>query len=51
MRTLPECDEPPEEYYEELHRQRIHSKLMRLPPGHPDAGDLLDALEENIQEK
>lgn len=41
--------------YEELlrlaqHEQRLHRKLMRLEPGHPDEGALLDALEENKDE-
>lgn len=39
--------DPPDEYYEEMHRRRLHRRLMSLPPGHPDEGDLLDALEES----
>lgn len=42
--------DPPDEYYEEMHRRRLHRRLMSLPPGHPDEGDLLDALEENDNE-
>ena len=39
-------DIPPDEYYEEMYKRRLHRKLMQLPPGHPDAGDIKDALEE-----
>jgi putative component of toxin-antitoxin plasmid stabilization module len=35
-----------DEAYEERHRRQLHRRLMRLEPGHPDAGDLEDALEE-----
>jgi hypothetical protein len=28
--------DPPDEYYEEQHRRRVHGRLMSLPPGHPD---------------
>jgi hypothetical protein len=35
-----------DELFEQRHRQRMHNRLMRLPPGHPDAGDLEDALED-----
>ena len=35
-----------DEYHEDRHRKQLHGRLMRLEPGHPDAGDLEDALDE-----
>lgn len=35
-----------DEAFEERHRRQLHGRLMRLEPGHPDAGDLEDALQE-----
>jgi hypothetical protein len=35
-----------DEYHEDQHRRQLHGRLMQLPPGHPDAGDLEDALED-----
>lgn len=32
--------------FEQRHRKQLHNRLMHLPLGHPDAGDLEDALEE-----
>lgn len=32
--------------HEEQRRRKLHNKLMHLPPGHPDEGDIEDALEE-----
>ena len=39
-------DIPPDEYYEDQHKRRLQNMLRHLPPGHPDAGDIEDALEE-----
>jgi hypothetical protein len=36
----------PDEYYEDRHRRQLHGRLMSLEPGHPDAGELEDALQE-----
>ena len=38
--------ELPDEYYEDKHRRKLQGMLRYLPPGHPDEGDILDALEE-----
>lgn len=45
MRWVDEYGEVPDEYYEEQHRRKLQRQLAHLPPGHPDEGDLLDALE------
>jgi len=36
----------PDEFYEDRDRKRAHGRLMHLEPGHPDEGDLQDALDE-----
>ena len=38
-------DDARDEWLEDRHRRRLHGQLMRLEPGHPDAGDLEDALD------
>ena len=48
MRDL--SDDALDELYEDRHRRQLHGRLMRLEPGHPDAGDLEDALQEDGDE-
>ena len=46
MNDSNDWDIPPDEYYEDKHRRKLQGLLRHLPPGHPDEGDILDALEE-----
>lgn len=42
-------DDWQDEFHAERHRRFLQAKLRRLPPGHPDEPDLIDAL--NPQEE